>query len=179
MSVVADTERSDMTQRLEDIAIGLIFIKKKKEENFLRILRNPLGVDWFSVMDNHLHLLVRLDPDVAQGWSDKEVARRWGRLFPRRDSRCRLPRIGCKNGSGTSRGRRLFRDGKAAILANLAGIFERLGSRAENWHARMERLRKGRLFGRFFAASQARMRELAGHLGARRIANLAGFPAQS
>ena len=29
-------------------------------------------------MDNHLHLLVRLDPEVAKGWSDEEVVRRWG-----------------------------------------------------------------------------------------------------
>src|SRR5208337_1198981 len=36
-------------------------------------------------LDNHLHLLVRLDPDVARGWSDEDVVRRWGRLFPPRD----------------------------------------------------------------------------------------------
>jgi hypothetical protein len=29
---------------------------------------------------------VRLDPDVAVAWSDEEVARRWGRLFPPRDA---------------------------------------------------------------------------------------------
>ena len=43
-------------------------------------------------MDNHLHVLVRLDPDVAKSWSDEEVVRRWGRLFPPRDkSRQPLP----------------------------------------------------------------------------------------
>jgi hypothetical protein len=41
-----------------------------------------VGGGGFSVMDNHLHLLGRLDPGVAQGWSDEEVVRRWGRLFP-------------------------------------------------------------------------------------------------
>ncbi len=36
----------------------------------------------FSVMDNHLHVLVRLDPQVAAGWSDEEVVRRCGmRLY--------------------------------------------------------------------------------------------------
>jgi hypothetical protein len=51
-----------------------------------------VSVGGFSVMDNHLHLLVRLDPDVATGWSDEEVVRRWGRLFPPRDkSREPLP----------------------------------------------------------------------------------------
>jgi hypothetical protein len=33
---------------------------------------------------------VRLDPDVAQNWSDEEVVRRWARLFPPRD-RARRP----------------------------------------------------------------------------------------
>ena len=32
-----------------------------------------------------LHILVRLDPDIAAAWSDEEVVRRWGRLFPPRD----------------------------------------------------------------------------------------------
>ncbi len=36
-------------------------------------------------MDNHLHVLARLDPQVAAGWSDEEVVRRWGRLLPPRD----------------------------------------------------------------------------------------------
>ena len=37
-----------------------------------------MSVGGFSIMDNHLHVLVRLDPDVAQAWSDEEVVRRWG-----------------------------------------------------------------------------------------------------
>ena len=36
-------------------------------------------------MDNHLHVLVRLDPLTAAAWSDEEVVRRWGRLYPPRD----------------------------------------------------------------------------------------------
>ena len=44
-----------------------------------------VSVGGFSVMDNHLHVLVRLDPDTAKDWSDEEVVRRWGRLFPPRD----------------------------------------------------------------------------------------------
>ena len=51
-----------------------------------------IAVGGFSAMDNHLHVLLRLDPDVANGWSDEEVVRRWGRLFPARDkSRQPLP----------------------------------------------------------------------------------------
>jgi hypothetical protein len=44
-----------------------------------------VAVGGFSVMDNHLHVLLRLDPDLAQAWSDEEVVRRWGQLFPPRD----------------------------------------------------------------------------------------------
>jgi hypothetical protein len=29
-----------------------------------------VGVGGFAVMDNHLHVLLRLDPDVAHDWSD-------------------------------------------------------------------------------------------------------------
>ena len=32
-----------------------------------------------------MHLLVRLDPALGQAWTDEEVVRRWGRLFPPRD----------------------------------------------------------------------------------------------
>src|SRR4051794_30309686 len=49
-----------------------------------------VAVRGFSVLDNRLHVLVRLDPEVAQGWSDEDVVRRWGRLFPPRD-RSRQP----------------------------------------------------------------------------------------
>src|SRR6185437_9016313 len=44
-----------------------------------------VSVAGFSVMDNHLHVLVRLDPETAATWSDDDVVRRWGRLFPPRD----------------------------------------------------------------------------------------------
>ena len=289
-----------------------------------------VAVGSFSVMDNHLHLLLRIDPDVAQGWTDKEVARRWGRLFPPRDrSRQALPvteqwvqgrladgewiatarqrlqslswfmkclkeplsrlanrqdgvrgaffearfrsvavleeeallaiavyidlnpvaarvaetpetsdftsikeRVGhvqaqgktaqlaaakagsvagshaatgledslwlcpiedrrgldsCREGmiQGFPLGSylnlvdytgRLFRQEKASISSDLAGIFERLGCSATRWQNRLEKLSEGRLLGRFFAASRARLREIRDRLGMKRAANLAGCP---
>ena len=56
-------------------------------ENRLRELAEIFGVSvgGFSVLDNHLHVLVRLDPEVVQGWTAEDVVRRWGRLFPPRD----------------------------------------------------------------------------------------------
>jgi REP element-mobilizing transposase RayT len=51
-----------------------------------------VAVGGFAVMDNHLHVLVRIDPDIATAWSDEEFVRRWRRLFPPHDkSRKPLP----------------------------------------------------------------------------------------
>jgi hypothetical protein len=306
--------------------------RKKWLENRLEELADVFAVaaGGFSVMDNHLHVLLRLDPDVADAWSDEEVVRRWGRLFPPRDksrqpipvtehwvqwrlsdppwiatARQRLQSLSwfmkclkeplsrlanrqdktrgtffegrfksvaicdeeallatsvyidlnpvaaevaknpetsdytsikqrldhvesqgatarleaAKDGSvagsraasgleeslwlcpiedrrgldstregmmqGFSLGSyvqlvdytgRLFRQGKASISAELAGIFERLGCSAQSWQRRLERLRDGRLVGRFFVTTVAKLREIAERLGMRRPANLAGCP---
>jgi hypothetical protein len=67
---------------------------------------------------------------------------------------------------------RLFREGKALISREVAEIFERIGTTAETWQARLEKLSEGRLFGRFLAASRQRLREVAQRLGLRRAVNL-------
>ena len=36
------------------------------------------------MLDNHLHLLLRLDPEVAKNWTAEEVLARWFKLFPPR-----------------------------------------------------------------------------------------------
>ena len=73
---------------------------------------------------------------------------------------------------------RLFRDGKATISAEVSGILERLGTSAEHWWARLEKLSKGRLLGRFFAATRERLREVARGLGVHHLANLSACPAR-
>jgi hypothetical protein len=73
---------------------------------------------------------------------------------------------------------RLFRQGKTSISAELAGIFQRLGCNAQSWQNRMEKLRDGRLLGRFFATTRAKLREIAERLGMRRPVNVAGYPVQ-
>ena len=299
-----------------------------------------ISVGGFSVMDNHLHVLVRLDPEVASVWSDEEVVRRWGRLFPPRDKlrqplpvteewvewrlkdakwvvaiRARLQSLSwfmkCLKeplsrlanrqdkvrgaffeerfksvaildeeallatcayidlnpvaagiaevpeasphtsvtarvehvkaqgrtgdlktaeqgsvavrqahdvaGSASSTGLeetiwlcpiedrrrlgsaregmleglslrnylllvdytgRLFREGKAAISAEVLGILHRIGISMEDWHARLERLRNGRLLGRFFASSRERLRAVAARLRVHHLANLGACPAR-
>ena len=73
---------------------------------------------------------------------------------------------------------RLFCEGKAVIPAELAAMLERLGSRAENWQARLEKLAGGRLLGRLFAATRSLLRKVAQRLGVHRPANLAGCAAR-
>jgi hypothetical protein len=46
-----------------------------------------VAVGGFTIMDNHLHVLLRLDPETADAWTDEDVVRRWGRLFPPRNPR--------------------------------------------------------------------------------------------
>ena len=36
----------------------------------------------YSVMSNHLHLVLRIRPDIAGQWSADEIALRWCRIFP-------------------------------------------------------------------------------------------------
>jgi len=38
----------------------------------------------YSVMDNHYHTILRTRPDIADGWSDQDVASRWLTLCPKR-----------------------------------------------------------------------------------------------
>ena len=76
--------------------------RKEWLENRIKELAEifAVGIGGFSVMDNHIHLLLRLDPDVAQGWSDEDVVRpgdNYFRLATSRGSPCRFPMIGCES----------------------------------------------------------------------------------
>jgi hypothetical protein len=52
----------------------------------LEFLAGFFGIDVlaFSVMSNHLHVILRNRPDIVKQWSDDEVALRWWNLFPQR-----------------------------------------------------------------------------------------------
>ncbi len=52
----------------------------------LEFLASIFGIDCltYSVMSNHLHVVLRSRPDVVATWTDREVAQRWLRLFPKR-----------------------------------------------------------------------------------------------
>jgi REP element-mobilizing transposase RayT len=36
----------------------------------------------YAILSNHMHIVARTRPDIVRGWSDKEVALRWLRIFP-------------------------------------------------------------------------------------------------
>lgn len=42
-----------------------------------------ISVCSFAILDNHIHILCRLDPANAAGWNDEEVVRRWIAIHPR------------------------------------------------------------------------------------------------
>lgn len=71
---------------------------------------------------------------------------------------------------------RLLRKGQASIPREVAALFDRLGTNAETWQARLTKLSEGRLLGRFFAASRERLREVAENLGVRHLDNLDSCP---
>jgi REP element-mobilizing transposase RayT len=41
-----------------------------------------VGLYAYAVMSNHVHVVLHVDPQVAEAWSDEEVAERWVRVFP-------------------------------------------------------------------------------------------------
>ncbi|MCA9200739.1 MAG: hypothetical protein KDA87_24540, partial [Planctomycetales bacterium] len=52
--------------------------RKQWVEDRLKVLADAfaISVGGFAVMDNHLHVLCRLDPKDAEAWTDEEVVRR-------------------------------------------------------------------------------------------------------
>ena len=60
----------------------------------MEFLASAMGVEVlaFSVMSNHLHIILRNRPDVVSEWSDDEVAQRWWKLCPARKEKNGTPK---------------------------------------------------------------------------------------
>ena len=60
--------------------------RKQWIEDLLERFAACFGLDLisFSLMSNHMHLVLRSRPDVVQTWDDREVARRWLAICPPR-----------------------------------------------------------------------------------------------
>jgi REP element-mobilizing transposase RayT len=58
--------------------------RKQWIEDRLKLLASAfsISVGGFAILDNHLHVLCRLDPEDARRWSPQEVMRRWITVYP-------------------------------------------------------------------------------------------------
>ncbi len=73
---------------------------------------------------------------------------------------------------------RLCRQGKARVSREVASILDRLGTSADVWGHRIQRLlEKTRLLGSYFCTDRERLRELARKRGVHHLDNLAASPA--
>lgn len=60
--------------------------RKEWIQNRLEELAGIFSIDvgGFGILDSHLHLLLRLNEQLAKSWSAEEVLRRWAKLYPPR-----------------------------------------------------------------------------------------------
>ena len=60
--------------------------RKQWVEDRLKELASIFAIEVcaYAVLDNHLHVVLRLNDASSAGWSDEETVRRWGKLFPPR-----------------------------------------------------------------------------------------------
>ena len=74
----------------EDPYTGRSFEHRKAwVEARLKVLADSFAIQIcaFAIMSNHLHVVLRTRPDLAENWSDEEAARRWLLVFPKRKTR--------------------------------------------------------------------------------------------
>src|SRR5688572_28955940 len=45
-----------------------------------------ISVYAYAIMSNHCHVVAYVDPELAAGWTDDEVAQRWTQLYPVREN---------------------------------------------------------------------------------------------
>ncbi|MFN7893435.1 MAG: hypothetical protein ACK5OC_24295, partial [Pirellula sp.] len=60
--------------------------RKNWVEDQLKVQAAAFSIDLITlaVMSNHIHLVLRSRPDVVDAWDDREVARRWLMICPKR-----------------------------------------------------------------------------------------------
>lgn len=65
------------------------FHRKEWIDNRIKELESifAISVAGFSILDNHLHMLIRIDPDVEAAWTPTEVVTRYFKVFPHKINR--------------------------------------------------------------------------------------------
>ena len=73
--------------------------RKQWIEDRLKILAAnfSIAVGGFAVLDNHLHVLCRLDPQDTATWSAEEVIRRWIAVYPPKNLAMEDPKVAEEN----------------------------------------------------------------------------------
>ncbi|MFW5882695.1 MAG: transposase, partial [Planctomycetota bacterium] len=66
---------------------GAVEHRREWVEQGIQTQSNAFAVDVlsFCVMSNHMHIILRTDPDQTQRWSAREVVERWSAVFSDRD----------------------------------------------------------------------------------------------
>ena len=104
----------------------------------LEILSESFAVEIcsFAIMSNHLHVVLRTRPDLAEAWSDDETATRWLMIFPKRKTQKGVPLP-----PSPAEIKALYReyDGMGAIRQRLASISWFMRSLNENIARRANR----------------------------------------
>jgi hypothetical protein len=73
---------------------------------------------------------------------------------------------------------RIFRQGKARLSSDVAGVLDRLGTCAEFWSHRLQAmLKKSRLLGNYFATNPDRLRAAAEQRGVHHVDNAVSLAA--
>ncbi|MBC8355695.1 MAG: hypothetical protein H8E66_27265 [Planctomycetes bacterium] len=70
-----------------DVVTGKSFEHRRQWiRDRMEFLASVFAIDCltYTVLSNHLHVVLRSRPDVVATWSDDEAARRWLKLFPQR-----------------------------------------------------------------------------------------------
>ena len=146
-----------------------VWVRERLEELAAIFAVDILG---FSIMSNHMHVLLRNRPDVARDWSGEDIARRWWRLHP-------ITRLASSPSWRASNrgflpltldeylelldwtGRQVRTDKRGAIPAALLPILERLQINAEAWVDTIEQ------FGRRFRRAIGRASSMTAFAGVR------------
>jgi len=106
---------------------GIHEYRKQWIEDRLKELADAfaIGVCAYTVLDNHFQVLVRLDPEKADAWSNAEIIRRWLLVWDMRDSRGKVM-TNKKEWLNTYANDPVFLEEARARLANLGWFMKSL-----------------------------------------------------
>lgn len=131
-------------------------------------------------MDNHLHVLVRLDGEAAKSWSAEEVARRWTvahRPKSATGEETEVVQAWIDHQAKDEKRVELLRQRLTSLGWFMKALKEPLARMANKEDACKGTVRKARLLGSYLATDRGRLQELARQRGLHHLDNLAATTA--